>query len=234
MLCCFVNSYWIDFSCSNYKGFDISADIKEAVNEVIDMIGYAHSGNFLSSATSANTGLLTVLFGPDPRNHQVVNDYIATLAGMSEEVSFQQFDVICDDLMVTWAVLPSGLKSWWDHVRNWWAHYDNYTPCDPARKPGSQDTTMKTAYTISNKFIYLCPVILDNVKGRTLARYRDQQLTGQELNSYMLVPGVLFYEIARMHIEARKFSFRSRHLPFLNNTKSMKQSPIKRCEVSLR
>ncbi|MCJ1271028.1 hypothetical protein MMC22_010927 [Lobaria immixta] len=195
-LCFLASSYTIDASCRNYKGHDISGDIKQAVNEVVEMVINAQAR--ISRGDSSTIHLLESLFGRDPARYHTVSGYFARFARRDPS---RGFDVICDDLMVNIGPDPSPgpmrdpRGRWVDRIHGWALPFDGYRPCDPLRKPGSAAGTRVKAFVIEDRYIYLCPIALDLPKGRSLAPYKDQVLAGKRIDDYTLTPVLLFHEL---------------------------------------
>lgn len=220
LISCFsVNSYRIDSSCQNYKGVNITGDIKQAINELQQMASYAFDRDHSRSANTVRT--LRVLFGDNLSSHAAVTGFFQNL---SNAVHTQEFTVICGDEMVKLAGdLHGPLGLWVDRVHNWHMKYHIYNPCDPARKLNGPDI-MVDAFTISAQLIYLCPRILDHPKGRSLATYRDRVVTGESINDYFIVPAILFHELLHTSIAFRKLSSRWRHHITLSLTRDLLDS----------
>lgn len=182
--------------------------------------------------------LMETLFGMDSSKYDIVTDYIVHLANFQSD---DHFVVVCDDLMVHWVAdtipgrNPQG--TWLNVAHNWRIEIDNYVPCDPARESSAPSASLKNAYTVDRRYIYICPSTLDNPRGRSISHYKNQNIIGDWIDHYMLLPGVLFHELLHVFIPAEygKFSSRSRQFHrYLFNTRFMRQSTIKKCKISLR
>lgn len=213
-LCFLVNSYAIDDdSCRDYdgKGVDIRGEIQQAINEVQDMARNAFDKILSNNPSSSTMNLMQSLFGMDPSRYSIVGNHFAAFAQFYEN---DDFVVVCGDLMVN--LIPNTLAensnphaAWADNDHGWTMHYEDYSPCNSTRKPG-QDYTIE-AFTILQRLIYVCPLVLDRPKGRTLAPYKDRILAGAYIDDYMLVPAILLHELYLTHIASpeRKFSLRA-------------------------
>lgn len=206
--CFFANSYEIDKSCKNYNGNDISRDIQEAIYEVREM---AHNALVNIMIRKPNLKpLLDMLFGRNGSRRGQISIYFTIFSQLSSD---DDFVVICGDEMVN---LITNLSQWtnlrqWDpqiawvdHDHHWIHHHDGYRPCDPARRPDSPDPLPRAftvrAFTIRARLIYLCPVVLDNPKGRLLAPYKDRLLAGEHIDDYALTSFILFHELLHTNI----------------------------------
>lgn len=217
----FVSSYQIDVSCRNYKGNDISGDIQQAIKEVSEM---ARNGfNAIHHPSESSIHLLQTLFGADRSRYSVVANYFADLSYFAPS---EDFIVICGDSTVHLMppdsdlpkdVLPAGdpVESdprgfWADRDHGWKMSCDQFSPCDGMRGPDNRQGP--EAFTIFARLIYLCPVVLDLPKGRTLAPYKNRPLDGEYIDDYTLVPVVLMHELYHTSIIdlPRKFSSCSR------------------------
>lgn len=205
-LCIIVSSYSVDPSCWNFRGQDIEPDITLAFHEAFDMAG---EGFIQSNAVNLSANpLLNTLFGVNLQDHRTIIDYFSTFANLQYSPNYL---FICDDLMVNLMTDSVGRSKWVNHAHAWYATFENFTPCDPTRKPGAPFTIKRVAaYTLFNRFIYLCLVILDYPNGRVLAPYKDRYLPGQWIDDYALVPLTIFHELLRGNLIHSKFSFRSR------------------------
>ena len=211
-LCLLVSSHEIDESCKNYRGEDITGDIERAISEMKEMAYNAYIASKLEEtgfAEAKTTHLLDQLFGTDRRRHSTVVDLFLKIVTLSP---IADFVIICDDQDVQWEPdhynQPPDPKGVWIHRRyRWIANFDNYTPCDPARKPSVSSGTI-WAYTLLERLIYLCPEILDMDVGRSLAPYKDQELAGRYIDDYTSLPVVLFHELLHTKNFNRKPSFR--------------------------
>ena len=243
-LCFLASSYTIDASCRNYKGHDISGDMQQAINEVHEMA--INAVVRISHGDPSTIHRLESLFGRDPVRYTTVSGYL-TLVAFTFPTS--DFVVICNDLMVKIEPDPSTNRKpdprgrWVDPVHGWHLPYDEHDPCDPLRKPGSgAGHDMTTAYILLNRYIYLCPHILDAAKGRILAPYKNRVLAGQWIDDYFLLPAVLFHEFLhtnpRLPAPRRKSLFHLAHrtisLPDWINTICMGQMAMKSYESTLR
>ena len=187
-----VSSYTIDDSCRNYKrlGNDISEDIERAIQEARLLASQAYTEGVVRAPNAYS--LLVSLFGTDQRKHKVVVQYFAPLALQGFATDFV---VICNDQQVqlehdVYKNPPDPFGVWVDHRYSWAVPYDDFMPCDPARKPGAP-SKYPYSYIINTRLIYLCPSILDNTGGRTLAPYKDQDHTGRFIDEFWLLPAVL-------------------------------------------
>lgn len=157
------------------------------------------------SQKAPNTlNLLQELFSSDSTRHDMVKSHFISLAHCSP---INDFVILCNDLTVNLEpdrVPPSSTypspdprRIWRDQFHPWWSRFDNFRPCDPARKPGTlTDSPDKcaAAYTIYQCWIYLCPIILDATLGRTLAPYKNLVLNDEWIGDYMITPAVLIHE----------------------------------------
>lgn len=209
-----VSSYAIDDSCRNYKGNDISGDVQQAINEVQDMArnAYIQITQKPQSRTISTIHLLQVLFGMEPSRYPIVGRHLAALAHFYRT---DDFIVLCGDSTVQ--LVPDEVNSdprgiWVDHVHDWWMPYDQYIPCDLARKPDVH-IFRPNAFLIEEGLLFVCPDIFDSPKGRTLAPYKDQTMVGERIDDYILLPVILFHELYHSHVVSpiRKSSFRTRH-----------------------
>lgn len=194
-----VEAYTIDDTCKNYNGQDISADIQKAISEVQDMAGDAFAISLVEDESSNH--LLDALFNTDRSRHDTVRNYFSTFNSFTPN---ENFVVICDDAHVQLQQdfignPPDPRGVWVDPIHNWLENFDDFVPCDASRKPGAQPSNTN-AYTMQQRLIYLCPQTLDKPKGRSLAPYKDQDLQGQHIDDYMLVPATLFHELLHTHI----------------------------------
>lgn len=208
-----VNSYVIDGTCQHYgeTNSDITNDIQQAINEVQDMARNAYQRSLTRDASTID--LLRCLFGVDRETHPLVSLYFDALANPLDS---HDFVVICDDLMMTLEPdnsNPSDPRGMWkDYVHEWMAPYDKFFPCDPSRKPSAESRPiLPKSYTINGRFIVICPVTLNNPKGRSLLPYKNQDLTGEFIDSFELLPAALFYELLRSRIVSRQFKSSSHH-----------------------
>lgn len=182
-----VYSYEMDKSCRNYSGNDITGEVRQAIKEVEDMArnAYAQIGRINRNTSTIN--LLKALFGNDPRNYDLARKYFVTFIYFYLKDGFA---VICGDSMVK--LVPDTLTPmkdprgvWQDKDHNWIEVNDVFKKCSPS----------KEAFTVQGYFIYLCPAALDLPKGRTLAPYKDQILSGEFIDDFALLPTTLFHEL---------------------------------------
>lgn len=107
---------------------------------------------------------------------------------------------ICGDLTVKLVPTEPGTPGsdprgvWKDAVHQLKWDYERFTPCDPARDPLGRSPRL-FSYTVNQQYVYLCPEILDLPKGRSLERYKDRDLIGEWLETYVLLPVVMFNEL---------------------------------------
>ena len=207
-----VSSYRIDVSCFDYRGRDIRGDIQQAINEIQEMASNAFAASFMDDEYYSR--LLITLFGADHSRHRIVAQYFARASNLS---SAGDFVVVCDDLQVvrepydlnTTQSNPMGV--WVDYRYGWVSAFEQFTPCDAARKLNAPVTNL-LGYTMSGRVIYLCPYLFDLPRGRSLAPYKDQELFGQSIDSYIILPVVLFYVLLNTDIFQRKHLSRCGHL----------------------
>lgn len=113
--------------------------------------------------------------------------------------------------------------------------YQNFFPCNPYRKPDRPVSyyIFRNSYILDRRHIILCPKTLDNPKGLSLEPYRTQDLAGDLIDSYQLLPFVLFHELLHTEIVTRKSkssSFPRHHI--IVCLSNMKQSTTKKCKIS--
>lgn len=221
-----INSFSIDHSCLNYNGNDISGDIIRALREIEAMCTNANEKCLQNDFTTLH--LMNIMFSEDVSKHETVHQYFNAFAGFS--FAYDNFVIICGDSMVnlvtyesvfgagTLSNHPNGI--WTDRDHSWWERYDHFHPCDPARDPNlfGQDKKQR-AYAMNRILIYLCPLTLDDPKGRSLEVYKNQILTNELLEYYWLLPAVLFHELLHTDRLRRKLSFRSLHRVILSTKK---------------
>lgn len=124
-------------SCRNYNGHDISGDMQQVIDEVQAMAIQCKRRNSPMESQALSTCYKDcsawIL-----RVYHTVHGYFASFTLCFPPPTFV---VICDDPMVNLKPnfirpIPDPRGIWTDHVHEWIAHYDQYTPCDPLRKPG--------------------------------------------------------------------------------------------------
>ena len=206
--CFLVSSYTIDYSCRNFRGYDISAHIQQAINEVQEMAANAFTGSFTENESAKH--LMNSLFGTDPRRHAIVHGYFARLSQIHPD---EDFYIMCDDQSVIWQpqdiyyTPPDPMGVWKDTVYSWTARNSQFTPCDTSRKLGAPGRTA-FSYSMNRRFIYLCPIIFDKPPGISLAFYKDRDNRGEWIDMFMVLPVVLFHELLMIYIGNRKPSSR--------------------------
>lgn len=153
---------------------------------------------------------MIALFGSDERRR--LPDVANPLGSMSGVLYSMDFYVICDDLMVNLRSASNGQLEWVDDDHRWSSNFARFKPCDPTRKPNVPHTTAKAkAYTLFRRYIYLCPEILDNPKGRVLRPYKDLDLLGSYFEHYVLLPVVILHGKLHFSPFQGEFLFRSRN-----------------------
>lgn len=203
-LCFLVSSYTIDNSCRNFRGYDISGYIQQAINEVQDMATYAFTGSFTENESAKH--LMNSLFGTDPRRHAIVHGYFARFSVIHPD---EDFYVMCDDQQVLWAprdiynIPPDPMGVWRDTVHSWTAQNSHFTPCDSSRKFGVSEK-ISLSYSMNRRYIYLCPILFDKPQGLSLAFYKDRDHLGECIDKFMILPVVLFHELLMMYTGNRK------------------------------
>lgn len=209
------NSYFIDTSCSNYKGRNIGDDIQQAIEEVQAMATNALIRVQQSEQTSSPITVVRNLFGTNNEHLYYVKTINSTFTAYP--VADGDFGVMCNDLMVTLEDdfikdVPDPRGIWVDYDHGWELGFDKFRLCDATRKLGASYRSTIRSFTIKDNWIYLCPVLLDNRHGLTLAPYKDQVLIDEVLDSYLLVAVCLLHEL--LHIRNTipgEFFFRTRH-----------------------
>lgn len=208
-----MNSYIIHSSCRDYNGRGLTIAVRTAVKEVRHMARIVLDTITDPNPNPATIRLIHVLFGAYlvPKAHFFNEGSIRRLIGFSNYRA--NFYVICGDRDVTltdWATgLPSDTRGLWaDHQLGWVANYDQFFPCDPARRP--ENPYQVAAFTMENRYIYICPPILESSKGTLLRPYREEHLAGAWIDDYMLLSVYLFHELLQTRVlsEPRKFWFR--------------------------
>ena len=203
-LCLLVSSHTIDDSCKRYKGEDITGDIERAINEVKEMASNARLDVIheeIGYGEPRIKNLLDVLFSPDWWKRHLVYSVFDKVVARSPTADFV---VICDDLDVRWlpdtySEIPNPRGIWLHQRYQWFMDFDDYDPCDPARKPGLHPPFRFNAFTAAGRLIYLCPIILDRAVGRSLAPFKDQELAGHYIEEFVCLPVVLLHEL--LHTE---------------------------------
>lgn len=208
-LCFLVSSYTIDDSCQNYQrlGNDIKEDIARAMEEAQLLASNAFDPGFVAGPSIRN--LLVSLFGTDHLNHATVVSHFASfhLQGFTQDLV-----IICDDQSVQWELdvyqnRPDPLGLWIDHRHEWMMSFTDFNPCNPARKfLATHDPPL--SYIVAKRFIYLCPLVLDKPQGRSVVPYRDQDLTGNFIDEFILLPVVLLIGLLHIHDPSSKPSSR--------------------------
>lgn len=152
---------------------------------------------------------MNALFGSEHVRHATVISYFRRFTDLHGALDFV---VVCGDLEVNAETTPTGERIWVNYDHEWYDTYENFNPCDAARKPGAVYTFGKNAaYTLYERLIYLCPVTLESPKGLLLTPYISEDLSGQSIVDFMLAPVIILHELLRGPITRRKFLFRSRH-----------------------
>lgn len=142
------------------------------------------------------------MFGTDSSRYPIVARYFAAFPHFSLS---DDFVIICGDLTVK--LVPDTVSStldprgiWNDDVHGWSAVYDQFNSCDYTRKSDVR-LYLANAFTVMDRLIYVCPSVLDNIKGRLLASYKDQLLVDHDLEDYgRLLPRVLLHELYHTHV----------------------------------
>lgn len=209
-----VTSYAIDASCQNYKGNDITGDIEQIINEVRELASNAFARLLIKHKPTVNS-LTKSLYGADNIHHGVLPYYFASIARLNSDADFV---VLCGDSMVHLepdriSHPPDPRGVWMEATHTWLALYDGFDPCEKSRKPELMHSKRNVqAFTFFSRLIYLCPEILDNPRGRSLVPYKDEDLTGERIDRYMLAPVVLLHELFHTHVSwYRKYSSRPQH-----------------------
>ena len=210
-LCFLVSSYTIDVSCRTYKGLDIRGDIQQAINEVQEMASNAFAAS--SRDDEPSNRLRINLFGADPSRHRIVAQYLAraSILGPADD-----FVVVCDDIEAVWEPMdthnpqPNPMGVWVDNRQGWISLFEQFTPCEARRKLNTPNTGL-LGYTMAGRVIYVCPYLLDKPLGRSIAPYKNQELFGHSIDSYVSLPVVLFHELLHTHIFQRKHLSRCGH-----------------------
>ena len=201
-MCFLVSSYTIDVTCRNYEGSDITVDIESAVTEMQGMINNAYSSSLVPVQTIID--LLVSLFGPDHETQSMIlAGHFSTLFG--PPVTELDYVIICDDQSVElqqdlYQNPPDPLGIWIDYRHGWAAKALDFAPCDATRDFAAPARDMRS-YTIANRFIYLCPSVLDHPKGRSNMLHKDQDLETEWIDDYMLLPVILLHEIIRLRLD---------------------------------
>ena len=202
-LCFLVSSYTIDDSCQNYKGSDIKRDIASAVVEMRAMIKQAHRMSVVRSRSTID--LLVSLFGPNhERQSHILTLYFMTL---SKKVVDGDYVIICDDQSVElrpdiFHQPPNPHGVWADPSHGWaGVNFEEFTKCDQTRQVRDSRTY---AYVMHKRFIYLCPDVLDNPKGRSNWRHKLNNLRGEFIDDYMLLPVVLLHQMLHVVMDLCK------------------------------
>lgn len=157
--------------------------------------------------------LMNCLFGTDKTRQHLVRNYFTMFSHLS---LLDDFTIICGDPMFkldkSYEHLdPRGL--WVDNDHGLIVNPDKFIPCDPRRIINTPRTNVR-AYTIRGRYIFLCPLTLNQRNGRSLAPFKDRLLLGKSINDYFLLPVILFHELLHTHIlfpNQRKFHFGSWH-----------------------
>lgn len=207
----------IDESCRDYKGNDISEDVQEAIDEARDMARNAYVEINTENRKASTVNLLRSLFGTDSSTYSTASLYFAAYPTFHPR---NNIVVICGDSMIE-LIAPDALTAkenphgeWRDNSHGFIMHYDDFVPCHTTHqlRNGDDEAIDIQAYTVLNRLIYLCPLILDDVDGRTLAPYRDEDLAGEWIDDFALLPLILLHELYHTHLilPHRKFLF---HFP---------------------
>ena len=201
-MCFLVSSYTIDVSCRNYKGSDITGDIESAVAEMQEMINNAHASSLVPAQSIID--LLVSLFGPDhERQSMTLLGYFSTL--VESPVTGLDYVIICGDQSVHWEPdvyrnPPDPLGVWADHSHGWAAKFHEFIPCDPTDYYSATDSGIRS-YIIKKRLIYLCPLVLDDPKGRSNQLHKNQDLAGEWIDDYMLLPVILLHAILNFRFD---------------------------------
>lgn len=145
--------------------------------------------------------LLQSLFGDNSSTHDLVLSYFTAF---SFNFAAADFKIVCEDLMVNLGPDPTKKDPhdiWIDFEHGWYLGYANFQPCDPSRSPRSavDEFDLIRGYIVE-KTIYVCPLVLDIVYGRSLAPFKDQLLTGKSMDDYLLLPALLLHELLHTSI----------------------------------
>lgn len=150
--------------------------------------------------------LMKYMFGLNHLNHWNVRLHFEIMAGVKLR---RGYVIACDDQMVHLEVdMSDPLNTrimYVDRAREWAVPQDLDKGCNSVNGPPI------LSYSIDNRYIYVCPLVLDNLKGRSLLPYRYQVLAGSWIEDYMLLPAVLFNALLSTQMTFRKYSFRPQH-----------------------
>ena len=129
--------------------------------------------------------------GRDPSIHRAVGSYLGALL----ELDFSDdFLVICGDLMAK--LVPDFTNKmdscgiWIDDDHGLNGSYDEYAPCGITRKPGDK-TTSPSAFTAEKRLVYIYLSVLDEIKGRLPAHYKDRIFHGESIDEYDFLPSMI-------------------------------------------